>query len=382
MENKIIQTIYIFSVVATFILHAFNSIEFGGVKLFYIPAAISFILSVVFSDKNQLLNRKTLMLVLWALFSSIVSPYDGATSRAFTFMVVTVSLFGMLSCDKKKILHIVNAAIPIVLFFLLAHRESDEFGRYQGFYNDPNYLCTTLITYIALIMMEIFVINKKYFQLGLIVEILVILFLVTTTVSRTGLFCSLLLLLLTTWGLFLRYKFQTALVVFIGIGALLYYNPTIIGDTIESYMIRAERGDELSGATDLRKEIALRGVEYVITHPQYLFQGLGNGGTANASCYDGFVVKTKEGDHNTLTSMFSEQGLIGFIIYIGILWYLFKYLYNSFKTSIVHRISFFTFIVLQIFSLSISQVLFYPFWFFLFYTDNININEYENTTYL
>lgn len=382
MKNKTIQTLYIFSVVATFILHAFNDVEYGGIKLFYIPAAVSFILSMLFSDKKQILNKKTILLVAWTLMSSFISPYEGALSRAFTFMVVTVSLFGMLSCDKRKILHVANIAIPFVLFFLLAHRESDAFGRYQGYYNDPNYLCTTLITYIALIMMEMFVVKKKYFQVGLLLELLVILFLITTTVSRTGLFCSFLLLLLTTWGFFVRYKFQTAIVVIIGIGAMVYTNPIIIADTINSYMIRAERGDELSGASDLRKEIALRGVQYVTAHPQYILQGLGNGGTANAQCYNDFVVQSKEGDHNTLTSMFSEQGFIGFILYISILWYLARYLYSNYKNGNVSRISFFTFIVLQIFSLSISQVLYFPFWFFLFFADNLNINENENTTYL
>ena len=115
------------------------------------------------------------------------------------------------------------------------------FFRYTGFYNDPNYLCTTLIVFLTLVLCEFSRIDNKYIKVGLIVEILIIVFLVTTTVSRTGLLCVIVMLAISMWGYLKKHTIPSVIVVSLAIGSFVYTNPKLVENTIESYTTRADR---------------------------------------------------------------------------------------------------------------------------------------------
>lgn len=191
--------------VASLILHVFNDIEIGGgLKLFHAPAAVAFILSFIIGSGKDRIRSLAIFFIIWTLIGALTSPWDGSFMRAVTFTIILGSVMGVRNVEnQEKLLHWINITLPLPLIALTRYYFTDVWYRYQGFYEDPNYMCTTLIVFLYLILLEFVSVKNKYIKLGLIGEILIILFLVSTTISRTGLVCTGLVLVLS-FGISLR----------------------------------------------------------------------------------------------------------------------------------------------------------------------------------
>lgn len=355
--------------VASLILHVFNDIEIGGgLKLFHAPAAAAFILSFVLGSKKDRIHTLAIFFIIWSLLGALTSPWDGSFMRAVTLVIIIGSVIGVRSIsDKDKLLSWINLALPLPLLALTRHYFTDVWYRYQGFYEDPNYMCTTLIVFLYLILLEFVVVKNKYIKLALISEILIILFLVSTTISRTGLVCTGMVLVLSFWNFFKKNKVQTFLIAIIAIGSVLYSKPELVDSAISGYVLREDNSDNINSATSLRREISMRGITFVLTHPLYTLQGIGVGATAHHEKIEGFIAHSAHGDHNTITSSMTEQGVVGFVVFLMLLWNILKNQWYRPKGDIRRNISLVVFGSIFLFSLSINDMLYLPYWFLMIY---------------
>jgi len=376
---KFIQEAYILLISASLILHVFNELEISeNLKAFHVPAALACLIVVFFFPKRNNLQLITYGLSAVAVFSSALSPYDGALTRAVSMSIVLIGCSGIVYIQSIRIIKFINWIIPVDIAILYLHLFSSiGFYRYTGFYNDPNYLCTTLLVFVFVIL-EYFLKTKRLFiRCFLFAEILLILILAAATLSRTGIVCLLLVLIAYSWELITRYKFIAIVLLLTGAIYMTYDTPELVSTAIEGFNNREDEHGNLSRASKLRFIIAMKGINYVATHPWYWLQGLGLGATGHLDCFDGYVGETNLLDHNTITSTFSETGIIGFVLMINLFIITIKQNLKKSNTNSTDRLlrvvgSF----SLLIFCLSINQLTYLPFWWMMYLLNNRTfINE-------
>jgi len=116
-------------------------------------------------------------------------------------------------------------------------------------------------------------------------------------------------------------------------------------------------------------ELSLQGIKYVLQNPFRWFIGLGLGETGREEAIP-FRIDYHR-DHNTITSCITEQGIIAFLFYVMILLEIWKNICcrNDLRNlEKMLRLTFF--LVLGLFSLSIWQMTYLPYWWLLFLLDN------------
>lgn len=370
MKLTFIEKAYSVCISLALILHVFNNFGFTEeLKYFHVPAAAAFVLSFFLPARYDSDRKRLVGFLVWSVLVSLVSMYARSFNAALPFAIVLGACIGVKYVRGNWILHICNALIPIDILYLLAGYflfAGRTYYRYAGFYNDSNYLCVTLIAMCFLIVTEFQTVKNKIIKLGLLFEIPLIVYLVTTTVSRTGLVCIGIILLMTFYSYFKRFKWRTVLICVVGITALYQWKGTAIDSTINMYLLREETGDAITASSENRFGISWRGVEYVLTHPAFLIQGLGIGAVNHPEAFPDYYTNERHIDHNTITSIFSEQGLVGFVLYVMLMWGIFKPLWQQ-KRTMYGRIRFFSFLALSLFSASINVLKFLPFWFAILY---------------
>lgn len=363
----------------TLLLHLFNDTEIAsGIKLFYIPALAAFVITILRFRRKDKVRTCVFLFAISTLFGSLVSPNPDAFGSAITFTVVIISSLGVRYVNNRKLILTANMAIPFALFLLLGLYYSASYYRFSGYYNDPNYLCTTLIAFLYVIFMGMRMVNWKIIQIAFILEIIIIVMLIGFTVSRTGAICVLVLIIGSYWN-FLKSHANYAIVVAAALMGFLYYsNPEAIQTTRESYERRAESNDTFESASQYRWSLSVRGVTFILDHPSYLLLGIGSGSTAQSQKIPDYP-PTRHGDHNSWTSCFTEHGLIGFACFMFIL-------ANTFNPLVAKRngkrrfdmVKLISLMSVLIFSFSISMMLYLPFWWLIFCISN---RTDENTTY-
>lgn len=361
---------YIVLISLLLLFHVFNNIQLSEtVKVFHLFSAAAIGTSFFLTKTKDKIIKTFHLLLIWSFVSCMLSPIDGSLLSDVKFLIVALSVSLIPFVPFQKLVLYVNAVIPIALMLLVRNYFAESVYRYQGFYDDPNYFCTTLLVfffYIQLLWKET---EKKILKAGLVVEMLLIFFLVGTSISRTGLACLLMMIIVFWWDMFKANKGRTLLALIVLFAIVFHYFGDYIMAAIEGYTMReTENKDTLASASNLRWEISMRGLTYVFSHPQYLFQGFGIGTYSQAYVLEGWHASTHHLDHNTITSWFSEQGLIGFILLIRFLILLFKRLKNSsyLKESGLRMICICVFCVFVLFSTSINMTNYLPFWFLMF----------------
>lgn len=362
--------IYIALISLSLLFHVFNNVQLSEtIKVFHLFSAAAIGTSFFLIKPKDKIIKAFHMLLMWSFASCLLSPIDGSFLSDVKFLIVALSVSLIPLVPFNKLVLYVNAAIPIALVFLLRNYFAEAVYRYQGFYEDPNYFCTTLLVfffYIQLLWKET---EKKILKVGLIIEMLLIFFLVGTSISRTGLACLLMMIVVFWWDVFKANKGRSLLTAAVLFALVFHYFGDYVLTAIEGYTMReTENSDTLSSASNLRWEISMRGLSYIFSHPQYLLQGIGIGTYFQAYILEGWHASTHHLDHNTITSWFSEQGLIGFILLIRFLFLLFNSLRNSIslKENRLRIISICVFSVFVLFCTSINMTNYLPFWFLIF----------------
>lgn len=159
----------------------------------------------------------------------------------------------------------------------------------------------------------------------------------------------------------------------LAIGSVFYFKPDLVESAVSGYVLRESNSDNLDNASSLRKEISIRGITFVLTHPLYTLQGIGVGTTAHHEHIEGFVARSAHGDHNTITSSMTEQGIVGFVVFLMLLWNILKNQWYRPKADIRRNISLVVFGSIFLFSLSINDMLYLPYWFLMFYLSKTEI---------
>lgn len=358
--NSVVEWVYSWMICLSLFFHVFNDISLTeSIKLFHIPTIIAAIITVFMSAKNDLMFLNICFIAIFTLCGAIVSVHEKSIIDCFKFIITIFSCYGLCLVDKNKIYFLLNRMTPILLLSLIIHYYSGIYYRYSGWYNDPNYFCTTLLVFLSSITYLLRKTDRKMIKIVLFVELIIIIMLVSFSISRSGLLCISLVLLVTFWNSLKEHFFSTVLVLLFGL--IVGIQSGFVENSYNDFRVRVlETSDNMETATVYRFETSMQGVDYVITHPENLLFGVGIGGT-----FGNKSIPTKKSwhvDHNTYTSFFVEQGIFVFIGYIAmIVGILKKQIKCREWNNVIILLS------ISIFAISISQKLYLPYWFLIFF---------------
>lgn len=373
-KQSIIYRLYVISMAITLPLHVFNMGGGEGLKPFHIPAAIASVLSFIFLKKKEKLYKIVIWFLGIALLSSLLSYGSSDFSMWVNMFIILTSCVGLAYVDVKKVLMFTSLLITIDVVILFYHSIDEPQYRYQGFYSDPNYLCTTLIVFIFLLF-QVYIINQNKLYKAVIAGVLVLIYvLILLTISRTGLVCSLFLLLITSIAAIKKHFLKLIIVVIIGLLGLQHYASNFLDNQWGLMYERVfEADDNVEEAGSHRLDLSLQNIRYILDNPQYIPFGLGGGTTKGtyASKIPGLSKYRKSpiGDHNTWTSIFSEQGFICLVLFFIIFYLTFNKIYLMIPGTKKY-LSMGVFLSIFIFSFSIPQKTYLPFWWVIFFLNN------------
>ena len=178
----------------TLILHVFNTLGGENIKAFHVPALLSCICSFYLVNKKDKLYKHFFYFMIVTLISSFFSINSGSLMVGVTMCIVMMSCIGLSYIDKSRVISLLIPTIPAITTFLLVYAFKEVLYRYQGFYNDPNYLCTTLMSFLYISIITFKKYDSKIIKYLQLYNIVIIEALVMLTLSRTGMLCSSLLL--------------------------------------------------------------------------------------------------------------------------------------------------------------------------------------------
>lgn len=380
-KTPILYNVYVICMAIALPLHVFNMGGGDGLKPFHIPAAIACVLSFIFLKKKEKLYKIVIWFLGVALLSSLLSYASSAFSIWLNTFIILTSCVGLAYVESKQVLKYATLLIPIDVVVLYYHSLVEPQYRYQGFYSDPNYLCTTLIVFIFLLLL-VYSNTERIIAKVVIIGTLVLTYaLIFLTLSRTGLICSLMVLLLSSIAAVKKHFFKFVIAAMLGVWALQHYATSFLDnqwDLIYERVFEANDNVEYAGAH--RFHLSLQNIMFILDHPQYIPFGLGGGTTVgvNASEVPGLAQYRKStiGDHNTWTSTFSEQGLICFILFSFIIFITFNKVRGN-RNGSNRYLLLGVFLSIVLFSFSVSQKTYLPFWWVIFFLNNSSLSKIE-----
>lgn len=358
----------------TLTLHVYNLGGGDTLKPFHITAVIASVLSFLVVPFKGKIIKYTAFFVLCSLLSSLFSFSNTAFPFWINLTIVLCSCYGLVYIDIKKLLKWLYVLIPIDVAVLLYTAMGGYMYRFQGFYDDPNYLCTTLIVFLLVCLLQFLYISNKWAKGLTIITIVGIYAIILMTVSRTGLFCSLLILVFFFLNSLKKNVFKAVLIALVGLFVTVHYASNFIEEQAGAFSERLfDANDSYESAGNFRKELSLQNIRYIIDNPQFILFGLGGGTTTGVGAAQipdlNHYRKDFHGDHNTWISTFSEQGLLAFICFFLIIYATYKNIVRSSskKDRYLLLAVFFSTIL---FSFSISQKVYLPFWWLIFFLNN------------
>lgn len=295
-------------------LHIVNSITIGGtIKLFFIPVAFLSLFNIL-SIRTYLRDRILLYLFIIGCLAVIpVFVFQSSIRSLFVYLIVLLSLIGLPYIEKKTI-YLITTPLFIAAN-IISYKYSDWVGfpyRFQGLYNDPNYMVISQIVgiYISIKTIESF---KNFFIRVLsIVSILVALYIVLLTQSRGGIL-ALILFMLVYLPSFIHKHRRLALLLLVGIIAGSYFSYNRFKDPIDRVIVRflGDNDADVSAASSRFDQIkmAMEGIE---SEPFYLLIGAGiSASGGEESMYD-----EDHRIHNTPVSLLYENGLFALALFL------------------------------------------------------------------
>ena len=354
--------------------HVFNTLQISeGIKIFYLFAFVSMVLSFYLGSFKDRLGQLLIAFLSISLLSSFLA-YRPVWGAYFSFLILWIASYHLRNVNLSVFFRIANYAIIISLIGLLLYYFSTPLYRFQGFYNDPNYLCTTLLLFSYIVSSCLSSEKRLAFRIMYIIELLSIMFVVTTTLSRTGILCCF-IIPLVGFANEIRYRAKS-IIILLSIPMLLLcafdkiqYVQSFVELQYERFYDRAfERNDNLASAGEVRKQLSMQGVNFLISNPSYMLGGIGIGNTGDA-IHSVIPQKEWNRDHNTYTSVFTEQGIIALFVFIYMQFLIYK-ICSRCNDGILRRFKIFAFISLQIFSFSIWQITYLPWVMMLFTLSN------------
>lgn len=366
------ENIYALLLALALSLHIFNMGGTSSLKPFHIAAFAASLMTLFYSKKKRAFYHLLIFLFCVAI-SALISPAVGVFSGFINLLIVTLCCYGVSIANIETILKCLCILIPADLLVLVYIAISEPTYRFQGLYNDPNYLCTTLLVFLFICIQGYLRFQNKIIKATFIVSISIIVFLILITLSRTGMACTILILCVTSINFIRKHLLKFVFIAFIAIAAVNYYASDFINTEFSLIYERVfEASDNLESAGEHRSELSKQNLRYIADNPQFIFWGLGPGTTdgevakqiPNLSSYRGNYSR----DHNTWTSCVSEYGIIAFVFFLLIVLGTLKALFRN--EGLLKYASIGFCISLLIFSFSIWQMTYLPFWWGLFLLNN------------
>ena len=357
-------------------LHVFNMSGLGEIKLFHITAVLAAFITLFFARKT----KTFLFIVCFTIcvgISAVLSSAAGAVKGFLDLLIVVFCCYGVSTVRVNDLLRFLLILIPIDLLSLLFDAFSTSFYRFQGFYNDPNYLCTTLLVFFYLSIVSFFRIKSILARTVAVINMAIIPILIIMTLSRTGLLCAFIMLFALLFRLIKKHFLKLAIATILVFSVANHFASDFFGAEYSLIYERVfERNDNIENAGRLRSELSIQNLKYIANHPLYLFFGLGPGTT------DGVMAKEIPGldkyrvshhrDHNTLTSCLSEYGVVALFFFVVIFIRVFKSIRRQ-RNRPYYHISIAFYFTLIVFSFSIWQMTYLPFWWGVFLLNNKNL---------
>lgn len=365
-----IENCYILLCLLSLIAHVYNSIDIAGIKLFYIPVSICFFVSVFFKVKSDKIDLCLYGMAVMTLLFSLFSYYESSPFNAINLFVLIFTFRKIKYIDLDKLCRWGTYATAIVGITLLKEYGQAESFRFNGWYNDPNYLCLTLLVFAYF---NIMVLNKPKVKLSVVLpalNILLITVLIFLTQSRTGLGCLLILLIIFLWDYIKKYLIRGSLVIILaGIFGYNYISSHYYNE-LDFFMSRFDgrRLDDPRSAANLRYHLSTTGLKYINDNPQYILGGIGIGATDSPEKIPGYP-NVENRDHNTYSSSLTEQGLICTILFFFWLFMVFKSLYEI-KDRTLRNTNIAFFLSISLFASSVWTMTYLPYWLGLFVVAN------------
>lgn len=377
-RRPIIVHLFAIALALSLSLHVFNMGGEEGLKPFHFAAGIASVMTLLYAHKDRQFYLLCLFLLCVGI-SAIISPVSHTFSGFVNVLIVTLCCYGVSTASISVLLKWLVFLIPVDLMALAFEAVTNPVYRFQGFYNDPNYLCTTLIVFFFLSILAYYRFENYVLRVISIVNIVAIVILVLITLSRTGLACIVLLLAISFASVIKRHLYKGIIILVISAFAINHYATDFVDKEYTLLYERLfERSDNLESAGELRSELSIQNILFIIDNPSYLLFGLGPSATAgnNAQEVPGLIQyrKSHHRDHNSWTSCFSEYGFFAFVLFFSLIFNTVKRVV-SMKHSVTKYICVGTCLSIIIFSLSIWQMTYLPFWWGLFLLGNKQLQE-------
>lgn len=375
MKKSTLEKIYIMCLALALILHIFNT-EGDGIKLFHIPALVACVLSYYFVPKKGVLFKLVNYFVFFIVISAAISLVSNSLAKSLTYVILLYGCYGVAYVDLEKLLNWMVFLIPIDILVLCSYAITQPEFRFKAYYTDPNFMCTTLLLFLFICLLAYMRTKHVAIKTILIVTMILICVLVLLTVSRTGIFCALLMLVFVSTAVIKKHLIKFVVGIIIGLFMVQHFAYEFVDAQWSLLYDRTfKSSDSVDNATEMRSNLSMQNVRFILDHPQYILFGLGPGGVHpdGAKQIPGLSFYRIEdlGDHNTWSSFFSEQGLLSFMCYISLLFITFRIVLKTpDKTYKLLKLGFY--LSLFLFSFSISQKTYLPFWWGIFLLNNNN----------
>ncbi|MGE8017830.1 O-antigen ligase family protein [Peribacillus frigoritolerans] len=383
--NKVIQ----FLIGMLIFFYFFNTLQIYNIKFFYL--IIPPIIVLFFSLRKVTLHRENKLLIVFvgltslSLISALMTNNDSLINTSIENMVVLAII--MLLCwvithviSIKSLPYLSNISIigAFIIFFNLF--QSLSVGRYEGFFNDPNYFSSAIILFLFFIVLNLHVKNKSVGKVKKILSIFSIVILniaVLFTASRSGILSIVLFDLLYFLFLYKKSKSKILLISFtvLVLASFFLVSNNFLNEQLSFVLDRffAEKGSMDSKSSLMRINEIQTGVNMLSENIISFFIGSGIGSTNSLEYFSQFAVNTNMRTtriHNTFVAVIIEQGVFSFITFMIMLLTIFRNIYRF--AGEYKLIIFGLFFSQLIISTFIWTIYFIPFWFALFICSSIS----------
>jgi len=251
---------------------------------------------------------------IWTLLTGDTSILMNALYYFYNFLVLTTFLVMYMKAKDKLIIVIsYSIFITVILQVVLSFFYLDLSGfRQTLFFNNPNQL-----GYFAILCAVIFLSITKHVKIKNIYQVLFYLstmYLVVLSLSKVAILGFVILL-----AFLLKKHF--IMMLFVSILLMVVY--PVVDEEMSLLSNLERRMDSIGQEAD--DSLAGRGYDRIINHPQYLLFGAGEGS------YKRFESILPGELHSGLGTIFFSYGLVGFILFLKVLYGLFKPLHKNYS---------------------------------------------------
>lgn len=318
MAHKIISFLY-----ALFLpLHMLNSMTLGeSLKLWYLPVMVMAVVGM-FQCKRcwpYKQYRRYAMLVVLTFLTCIIGG-TLVVGDCVNFLIIFLSLIPLLGMDKRLIYQLTPffLFVAIELSFMFATWINTNY-RFQGLYNDPNYLCVSLVVGIYMCCQN-FKNNGWIVKMASVLAILFSIYTVLVTQSRGGmvaLFCVLFFVLISYYSTNRKIVLTILLIGFLSSSSLMVKYAQNIDNIVMRFS--GERESDVSSANSRIQEIE-SSFHAIADFPPVLLFGAGYGISGKAleeRMNLPYLFDNYHRIHNTYMAVFFEQGVVSFFLFLG-----------------------------------------------------------------